>query len=329
MNWPLPILILLTPLSWVYGAFVRFKTWLYVSGKLRAKRLNGAVISVGNLTVGGAGKTPLVIWLAKKLMEKGKRVAILSRGYRGENGTSDEVEVMKRRISSGVRFGVGPDRFAEGRKLELEAPVDIFVLDDGFQHLQLARDVDILLLDCIQPSSSNLVLPAGRLREPISGANRADIFVIARDSGVPQPRDGQDDLFLSNVRVQTVRELGNLAGTVPLADLCLAPTFAFCGVAKPIRFFQFLKENGIDVRGRKSYRDHHPYSQADIDALENSAAAAGAALLITTEKDEANLGNLRFNRLPVFVLAIDLEIEREELFLREIDRLIIENRDAR
>src|SRR5881398_1732709 len=135
------------PLSVVYGAVVRLRVLLYQKGWLKQKRLKGTVISVGNLTVGGTGKTPMVIWLAEKFLAEGKRVAILSRGYRGSNGTSDEVELMKFRLQGRVAFGVGKNRFTEGQRLAAQQPIDIFLLDDGFQHLQLARDLDILLMD--------------------------------------------------------------------------------------------------------------------------------------------------------------------------------------
>ena len=147
MDWPLPIRILLLPLSWLYGLVVRCKTFLYCSRILEPKRLKAAVISVGNLTVGGTGKTPMVLWLAEKFLGEGKRVAILSRGYQGSAGTSDEIEVLKSRLEGRVRFGVGADRFVEGGKLEQAEPVDVFLLDDGFQHLKLARDLDIVMLD--------------------------------------------------------------------------------------------------------------------------------------------------------------------------------------
>src|SRR5215470_9427610 len=146
MEWPLPIRIFLLPLSWVYGLVVRCKTILYGNRILQPKRLKGAVISVGNLTVGGTGKTPMVLWLAEKFLAEGKRVAILSRGYRGSDGTSDEIELIKHRLRGRAAFGVGKDRFAEGKKLEAQGPVDIFILDDGFQHLRLARDLDIVML---------------------------------------------------------------------------------------------------------------------------------------------------------------------------------------
>ncbi|HVH71604.1 MAG TPA: tetraacyldisaccharide 4'-kinase, partial [Candidatus Dormibacteraeota bacterium] len=151
MNLHAVLSALLWPLSLIYGVAVRVRVRMYQKGWLMQKRLKATVISVGNLTVGGTGKTPMVIWLAEKFLSEGKRVAILSRGYRGSNGISDEIELMKFRLQNRVTFGVGKSRFLEGRRLETQQPIDIFLLDDGFQHLQLARDLDILLMDASRP----------------------------------------------------------------------------------------------------------------------------------------------------------------------------------
>src|SRR5713101_6431468 len=134
MTMPLPFRLLLWPFSLVYGAAARLHAWLYAQGIYTTKRLNTPVISVGNLTVGGTGKTPMVLWLAERFLAEGKHVAILSRGYRGSGGTSDEIELLRRCLGNRVLFGVGKDRFRAGRRLELQEPVDIFLLDDGFQH---------------------------------------------------------------------------------------------------------------------------------------------------------------------------------------------------
>src|SRR5579859_3965253 len=176
---------LLWPLSLLYGAAVRARAWMYQKGWLKQKRLKGTVVSVGNLTVGGTGKTPMVIWLAEKFLAEGKRVAILSRGYGGSGGTSDEIELMRERLRGRALFGVGKNRYDAGQRLEAEG-VDIFLLDDGFQHLQLARDVDLVLVDRLQAQSNEKLLPAGRLREPSSALNRADLVVYTRMDGVKQ-----------------------------------------------------------------------------------------------------------------------------------------------
>src|SRR5215470_4458648 len=175
-----PILrLLLWPFSAVYGQIVRMRAAIYARGTFHQQRLDRPVISVGNLTVGGTGKTPMVIWLAERFLAEGKRVGILTRGYKGRGGTSDEIELMKFRLKDGVRFGVGADRYEQGCQLEKNG-VDVFLLDDGYQHLQLARDVNILLLDGSKKLKQLWLLPAGELREPIREVGRADMIVITR-----------------------------------------------------------------------------------------------------------------------------------------------------
>lgn len=178
--------ILLWPLSVLYGWYARLRAWLYAKGWLKQKRLRGKVISVGNLTVGGTGKTPMVLWLAEKFLEEGKHVAILSRGYRGSGGTSEEIELMKNRLQNRAVFGVGKNRFEQGKRLEAQQSVDVFLLDDGFQHLPLARDLDIVMLDGSYKLNDQWLLPSGILREPIAACARADILVVTRKTERPQ-----------------------------------------------------------------------------------------------------------------------------------------------
>ena len=182
---------LLWPLTLPYGAVSRLRARAYKKGLLRQQRLHGVVISVGNLTTGGTGKTPMVLWLAERLLAEGKKAGILTRGYRGETSltgsTSDEVQLLQRRLGDRVAFGIGADRFARGSELATRG-IDWFILDDGFQHLQLARDVDIVLIDATNPFGGGHLLPAGRLREPKAAISRADIVVITRSGHAPLSR---------------------------------------------------------------------------------------------------------------------------------------------
>src|SRR5438128_3249954 len=211
MDLPLPIRILLWPLSWIYGIVARWRVFLYENGLVRRKRLKAAVISVGNLTVGGTGKTPMVLYLAEKFLADGKRVGILSRGYRGSRGTSDEIESLKQRLGNRVKFGVGADRYAQGSKIEEETPVDVFLLDDGFQHLQLARNVDIVLWDGSKKMQKQWLLPAGTLREPISAIQRADILVVSRrvgEPGIEAAESRKNSVFCARTKLIGFRKLG-------------------------------------------------------------------------------------------------------------------------
>ena len=329
MRLPLPIRILLLPLSWIYGTVIRIKTALYASGIISQKRLQGAVVSVGNLTVGGTAKTPMVLWLAENFLREGKRVAILSRGYRGEQGTSDEVELLKRRLGGRVRFGVGPDRFAEGRKLESAEPVDVFLLDDGFQHLKLARDVDIVMLDGLKKLKDEWLLPAGNLREPIRACRRADLLVVTRKFERP-PIEANDahehQLFYAQTRLLGFHKLGEEGTPRFLSEIGTGPYFAFCGIGNPQGFFDDLKRWHVMAAGTREFRDHHHYTQSDANELQVLAKNVGATALVTTEKDEQNLRGANFAQLPVYVAAIDFVLSSENEFNLALNRILGERR---
>ena len=184
---------LLLPLAFSYAQFMRIRAALYARALLQARRLPGRVISVGNLTIGGTGKTPLVLWLAQRLQGSGVKVAVLSRGY-GRTVASprifadgnvpvdeggDEPALLARHLT-GVPFGIAGDRFAVGLRLAEQHHPEVFLLDDGFQHLRVARDLDIVVVDSSDPFGGGAVLPAGRLREPVRALDRADLVVVTR-----------------------------------------------------------------------------------------------------------------------------------------------------
>jgi tetraacyldisaccharide 4'-kinase len=318
MNLPLPLRLLLWPLSALYGQAARWRAALYFNGILKSKRLNRPVISVGNLTVGGTGKTPMVIWLAERLMSDRKRVGILSRGYKGNGETSDEIELMKYRLHARPRFGVGPDRYQEGKKLE--PSVDVFILDDGFQHLQLARDVNILLIDASQPPGKHTMLPTGRLREPISAMTRADLLVFTRTETVAGATAAIEKfpdypVFSAATRLLGFRRLGMSNEFLNADQIVPGPFYAFCGIGNPRAFFQDLKNWNIPLVGQSEFRDHHRYDARDTSEIEAVAHDAGATAILTTEKDAQNLADATFSRLPAYVVVIDLEISKEEALL--------------
>jgi tetraacyldisaccharide 4'-kinase len=321
MNLPPWLRLLLWPLSVLYGDLTRLRVWLYEKGYLQPKRLTRPVVSVGNLTVGGTGKTPMVIWLAEKFLAEGKRLAILSRGYKGSSGTSDEIELMKFRLQNRALFGVGPDRYAQGK--QLESAVDLFLLDDGFQHLPLARDVNILLLDASQPLNRQLLLPAGPLREPLSAMQRADILVLTRAETSPQTQAAVAILqnfpvFSASTRLLGFRRLGAGIQTLAAAEIGAGPFYAFCGIGNPRAFFQDLKNWNLPLALASEFPDHHRYDQRDADELQAAARAAGVKAFLTTEKDAQNLAGLAFNEFPVFLVIIDLEISQQDAFLAAI-----------
>ncbi|MHB8499621.1 MAG: tetraacyldisaccharide 4'-kinase [Candidatus Acidiferrales bacterium] len=326
MNLPPLVRFLLWPLSIVYGGYVRLRAGLYEKGWLKQKHLRGKVISVGNLTVGGTGKTPMVLWLAQKFLAEGKRVAILSRGYRGSGGTSDEIELMKHRLQGRVTFGVGKDRFAKGHGIEQQEVIDIFLLDDGFQHLPLARDLDILLMDASRPVHRSLLLPAGSLREPVSSMTRADLLVFTRvetQTGTVEAigKLGNYPVFAAVTRLVGFRLHGD-AALLQAREIGAGPFFAFCGIGNPEAFLRDLQSWALPLAGKMFFADHHCYTPSDVKALEEAAQAAGAKAFVTTEKDVQNLSSVKFKALSLYVAVIDLEVKPGAEFLAAIDSIL-------
>ncbi|MGH9562267.1 MAG: tetraacyldisaccharide 4'-kinase, partial [Terracidiphilus sp.] len=314
---------------------------LYRAGILGQKRLDGVVISVGNLTVGGTGKTPMVLWITERLAAEGKRAAILTRGYRGENSgeanISDEAQLLRARLGDRAEVGVGADRFACVRDLEKRG-FGWFVLDDGFQHLQLAREVDIVLVDATNPFGGRL-LPAGRRREPRSALRRADVVVIMRSAHAPAVeaairRHSSAPIFYARPELRAIRKLNADGSRAPDADLDMAALrgrrfFAFCGIGNPAAFGADLQRWKFSVAGHKFFRDHHRYQQAEIDALVQEARAAGADALICTEKDAFNLSGVRADAIEVFYCVISLCVDRAEEFWRAVMTIAAQKKPGR
>jgi len=299
--------------------------WCYARGILRTKKLPGTVISVGNLTVGGTGKTPMVLWIAERLAAEGKSTAILTRGYRGSSTgdargepQSDEVALLRERLSGKVKIGVGADRYKNGEVLARHGS-EYFVLDDGFQHLRLARDVDIVLVDATDPFGGGMTLPAGRLREPISALRRADIVVITRSVQAPAPaieamirRHTTSPIFYAATKLENVLRIPQLAVGLPPQDWPRARFFAFCGIGNPSAFFEDLRRWGFQVAGERSFPDHHAYDARETADLESAAARCGADALLCTEKDIWNLRHAPFTAMPAYCCRISVELPIEE-----------------
>lgn len=273
----------------------------------------------------------MVLWLAEKFLADGKRVAILSRGYRGSGGTSDEIELLKHRLGNRVLFGVGKDRIRAGVALASKEPIDIFLLDDGFQHLQLSRDLNILMLDGSVKLKDEWLLPAGVLREPISACRRADILIVTRKTERPDI-DAEDSHKFSIVYAQT-RLLGfRLAGKpeIPsyLSEIGAGPFFAFCGIGNPDAFWNDLRRWHVPLAGTKEFRDHHRYKNGDAQRLERAAEQVGAKAFITTEKDEQNLKEMLLFKRPVYIAVIDFVLSSESEFYAAMDRVLAARQGA-
>ncbi len=308
---------LLWPLSLLYSMIARAKAWCYARGIFRKRKLPGTVIGVGNLTVGGTGKTPMVLAIAERLAQEGKHAAILTRGYRGTTHAgasgvpqSDEVALLRDRLAGKVQLGVGADRYKNGMVLARHG-IDWFVLDDGFQHLKLSRDADVVLIDATDPFGGGTVLPAGRLREPLSALRRADIVVITRSVQAPSPaieailrRYTNSPIFYASTRLESVLRVPRLEVALPQRDWRTARFLAFCGIGNPAAFFEDLRVWGFQAVQQRSFLDHHVYTAREAARLEQDASSSGADALLCTEKDVWNLRNVQFTALPVYCCRI-------------------------
>ena len=316
---------MLWPLSILYSLIARARVWLYARGIFPTKKLSGTVVSVGNLSVGGTGKTPMVLWIAERLAAEGKNTAILTRGYRGTPSKdargepqSDEVALLRERLSGTVQIGVGADRYKTGEVLARHG-TEYFVLDDGFQHVRLSRDADIVLIDATDPFGGGMTLPAGNLREPISALGRADIVVITRSVQAPAPaieamvrRHSKSPIFYAATKLENVLRVPQLAVSLPPEDWPRARFLAFCGIGNPPAFFEDLRRWGFQIVGERSFADHHVYESREAADLELDAANCGADALLCTEKDVWNLRHVQFSAMPVYCCRISLELPVEE-----------------
>lgn len=274
----------------------------YDSGWRRVNRLAGPVISVGNLSAGGTGKTPFVMLLGKLLERRGIKFDVLSRGYgrrtRGvrlvEPGGSaaefgDEPLLIARRLQ--VPVVVGEDRFAAGQFAEAKFGAQVHLLDDGFQHRRLAREFDIVILG--PGDASDQLLPAGRLREPLQALHRADAVVVEDEGPVPAEAAG--------------KLIWRIRRGVELPSLPERP-IVFCGIARPERFLEQLRARGLDPSATSIFRDHHAYTVADVQSLLALKAQSGGHGFVTTEKDEINLGALKTSLEPLVVARVTMEL---------------------
>ena len=316
---------ILWPLGLLYGGLMQLRTALYDCGLLRSRRLAGTVISVGNLTVGGTGKTPMVLWIAERLAAEGHRPAILTRGYRGLGRTDvntqaspDEVALLRQRLNGRAQFGVGKNRYENGLALSKNG-AEWFILDDGFQHLELERDADIVLLDATDPFGGGAVLPAGRLREPRSGLARADIVIITRKNHAPAleaivRRRTSAPVFYAQTQLEAILRAPSMTEALPEGERRQYKFFTFCGIGNPAAFFDDLAAWGLAVVGQRRFADHHRYSEAEILNLESEAAAAGADAFLCTEKDVFNLPASFNVVLPIYACRIRMAINDEDAF---------------
>ncbi len=326
-----PLHIFFSLLAVPYGGAVRVRNRLFDCGLLKQERIGCPVISVGNLTVGGTGKTPMVILLAGMLQDRGLRPAVLSRGYGGKNTADvlvvtdgnrllagpdeagDEPVLMARRLRD-IPVLAGPKRVMTGRHALEHFRVDVILLDDGFQHRYLYRDLDIVLLDSRQPLGNGFLLPRGPLREPPSALGRAGAIAFTRSgSGDAVPIDERLSGILSGrvvlrTRVRPTSLTAPDGGVLPLSSLQGKRVFAFAGIARPDSFRQTIESLGGVIAGFRAFPDHHRYRAEDLSRIETEAGLAKADILLATEKDLVKLSGSLQPPSGIHGLVIETEI---------------------
>jgi tetraacyldisaccharide 4'-kinase len=341
----------LAPLGVAYGAAGSARRALYRAGVLKVERVCAPVVSVGNITAGGTGKTPLVEWLARAAAREGRRVCILTRGY-GRADTGQRVVVSDgERVLAGAREGGDEPRLLAESLRGLPVAVvsdanrvaaaawasehlrsEVFILDDGFQHLRIERDLNILTLDATDPWGGGRLLPRGCLREPLGEMRRADLIVITRAEACEDVEalraragslSGGRPVFVA--RTDTLR-IAPLVTTTATADggahetndfpqspdaAIPQPLAAFCAIGNPQAFFAHARRQGLTLNSTRAFTDHHAYTQRDVDDCVREAVRHGARALLTTAKDAVKLRALDF-ALPCYVLEVALKFDDEQ-----------------
>lgn len=333
----------------LYELAVRLRVAAYETGYLKPAKLDATVISVGALTLGGVGKTPMVDYIARYLKSEGCSLAVLTRGYAREssgmrvlNDPSNDVEapgsyrefgdepLMLARSLPDVPIIVNKNRFESGRWAEYRLGSEILVLDDGYQHLAIARDLNILLIDATDPLGGFEMPPFGRLREPLYGIKRADAIIITR---ADRPFDqGQTHAIIKYYRdkapvmyfYSTITRLRHLStGEVYDVESFAGWNVAVaCGIGNPLAFAEDILQVGINIVSESFFADHHAFKQEDVDRITRSALDAGADAVVTTEKDAVRLEGLTHGDVPIYAAQLEIqsddEVRLKSLLLRTV-----------
>ncbi len=329
------------PLSLVYGVGVRARNLGYRFGWMKVRRLPRPVVSVGNLSVGGTGKTPTTIWLARALRSRGLKVAILSRGYKGDAkdvvvlspaaefspSTGDEQDllagdeaVMMARLF-GQRVGVGKNRYDAGERILRDNDVDVFLLDDGFQHRALARDIDLVLLGA---DSNGWMLPAGAFREPRGALKRADYCLVtgARERWAKILRKRPSETVFYGAlepRALLAFEAGRLK-EFPLTLLDRSKALVVSAIADPAPLYRMIHDWEAEIVDTIEFPDHHNYSARDWQRI--TRASHSADMVVTTEKDLVKLTRFPFAREKLMALRVEMAVENGAALVAAIEKVV-------
>jgi tetraacyldisaccharide 4'-kinase len=285
---------------------------------MRSHKANAAVISVGNITAGGTGKTPLVIWLCNYLSEKSLSCAILTRGYKSTPGKLTDEPAILAKSCPDARVVINADRVAGAQKATLEKAFDVLVMDDGFQHRKLGRDLDILTIDATCPFGFGHLLPAGLLREPAKNIKRSDIVVITRSNQVAGSVMDELEWTLKKIAseipvAKTIFRhpgaMGMKGQSMTMNELRSGKVFVFCGIGNPDAFTGQLARCGMTVVGSRLYNDHHNYTSRDMKDIYEEAKYLGADTVVTTQKDWVKAALLIKDVDDITFVYLKLELE--------------------
>jgi tetraacyldisaccharide 4'-kinase len=338
------IIILLFPLlvifSFIFFFIVIIRRCFYSWGVLASYRPVARVVSVGNITFGGSGKTPMVVFLSRFYSAQGRRPAVILRGYKKpgrQAGTGlssgeedfyelgDEGRLLKETLNGSARVVSGINRAFLARRLDAEKKCDVFVLDDGFQHLALKRDLDIVMVDATRPFGNGWILPAGPLREPPGALRRANIFCVSRVNEVDAASLNEVKCRLAEINpgALIIESVHKPVGLYELAtgkeralnDLIHKPVGIFCGIGNPSSFEKSVMGAGAVIVKRRFFDDHHVYSSEDLAGLFGDGAAAGIQTWVTTQKDAMRIKDIQKGGTLVLVLKVSLDVTKgfEEL----------------
>jgi len=318
---------LLTPFSLVYGCCSLLRRKLFESGLIRREKLPVTVVSIGNIEVGGVGKTPVTIWLARKLLDLGIRVAVVARNLDAARGEplairpgmgsdrlfSDEILMLGARLGGKCAVYAGASKLAAARRAVREADPEVILIDDGFQHLKLYRDIDVVVLDHQHPTGIGGLLPAGTLREFPGTLACADYLWVNRSAQGMSKSFTKRKIAAHNWQAPFIFSQPvpspprNLLGNRP--DEAITDVVAFCGIARPADFGRTLEEAGYRVLELVPFPDHYRYREEDMKQLSATVRKTGAHCLMTTEKDAMKLTAAWSSMYSVFMLPIELEVE--------------------
>lgn len=308
----------------LYSLAVRARNRAFELGLKPVRHAPVPVVSVGNVTTGGTGKTPFVAFLANWFRERGLRVALLSRGYRSLPDSDNDEKQLLDRLCPGIVHLQNPDRWAAARSACRDHGAELLILDDGFQHRRLARDLDIVLIDASNPFGYGHLLPRGLLREPLSALRRADLIVLTRADQCPPQQKSHIAAVLDSVQATTDRleaafqpsGLVNAAGErAKLSLLRGLPVAGFCGIGNPEAFRETLSALGTAVASFTMFPDHHHYQRDDFARIGRDAAAVDVAAILTTQKDLVKIDQTHLGGRPLWAVEIGTTLLRGQSIL--------------